>query len=62
MITIDTMKYYTVAEVAEKLNLTPQTIRKYIKDNKLSGNRTGKNYLIPEQKLIEFLSGNNTQS
>lgn len=47
--------YYSVIELAELLNVTPQTIRKYIKEGKLEGLRIGRPTLIPERSLRNFL-------
>ena len=52
---IEGIKFYTIQETAEALNVTPQTIRAYIKKGKLKGQRIGRPILITENNLKEFL-------
>lgn len=49
------VKLYTTLEVSQKLRITPQTVREYIKRKRLQGQRVGKTFLIPEPSLKEFL-------
>lgn len=58
MITIENNKYYTIQELAASLKVTPQTIRAWIKQDKLKGKKVGKRILIREDKIIEFLDAN----
>jgi len=46
---------YTVKEVAQELNKSPSTIRRYIYDGQLGAIQVGRDYLIPEKELFEFL-------
>jgi len=55
-IIIEKEKLYTVSEVAEMLKITPQTVRKYIKEKKLKAQRVGRPYLISGTGLKEFLN------
>ena len=57
MKTIGGVKLYTVAEAAELLEITPQTIRGYIKSGKLHAQRVGRPYLISEESIKAFLTG-----
>lgn len=52
---IQGIKFYTIPEAAEALNVTPQTIRAYIKKGKLKGVRVGRPILITEENIKEFL-------
>lgn len=52
---IEGIKFYTISEAAEVLNVTPQTVRAYIKQGKLKGKRIGRPILITENNLKEFL-------
>lgn len=52
---IEGIKFYTIPEAAEVLNVTPQTVRAYIKQGKLKGKRVGRPILITENNLREFL-------
>jgi len=58
MITIENMKFYTVQEIAKALNVTPQTVRAWIKQGKLKSQRIGRPVLIKESSLMEFLDAN----
>jgi excisionase family DNA binding protein len=52
---IEGIKFYTVPETAEALNVTPQTIRTYIKKGRINSQRIGRPILITENNLKEFL-------
>ena len=52
---IEGIKFYTIAELATLLKVTPQTIRTYIKQGKLKGQRVGRPTLVTEQSLHNFL-------
>lgn len=56
---IEGIKFYTIQETAEVLNVTPQTVRAYIKQGKLKGQRIGRPILITENNLKEFLQATN---
>lgn len=56
---IEGIKFYTIQETAEALNVTPQTVRAYIKQGKLKGQRIGRPILITEKNLKEFLKATN---
>jgi len=56
---IEGIKFYTIQETAEALNVTPQTVRAYIKQGKLKGQRIGRPILITEKNLKEFLQESN---
>ena len=43
---IEGIKFYTILEVAERLDVTSQTIRASIKSGKLKGKRIGRPILI----------------
>ena len=47
--------FFTVDEVAEKLQLNPETIRRYIQAKELEAYKFGKNYRIEEKELDRFL-------
>ena len=56
---IEGIKFYTVPEVAEVLQVTPQTVRAYIKQGRLKSQRIGRPILITENNLKEFLQEGN---
>lgn len=52
---IEGIKFYRIPEVAEALQVTPQTVRTWIKEGKLRSQRIGRPILITEKNLREFL-------
>jgi excisionase family DNA binding protein len=52
---IEGIKFYTIAETASAFKVTPQTVRKWIKEGKLKGQRIGRPILITENNIKEFL-------
>ena len=54
-ITVKNLKLYTIPETAKMLKVTPQTVRKYISENKLSAKKIGRPLYITEDNLREFL-------
>jgi excisionase family DNA binding protein len=52
---IEGIKFYTIPETAEALNVTSQTIRAYIKKGRIKSQRIGRPILITENNLKEFL-------
>jgi len=55
---IEGIKFYTIPEAAQSLNVTPQTIRAWIKQGKIKSQRIGRPILITENNLREFLQAN----
>jgi excisionase family DNA binding protein len=53
------MQYYTVKEVAEKLRVDHQTVRRWINDNKLMATKVGKGLRIREEDIQEFIKASN---
>jgi excisionase family DNA binding protein len=47
--------YFTVEETAEKLKVDPETVRRWLQDDKLKGIKMGKAWRIRESALIEFM-------
>ena len=52
---IQGITFYTVIEVAELLRCTPATVRTYIREGRLKGQRIGRPLLITEKDLMKFL-------
>ena len=52
---IEGIKFYTIQETAKALQVTPQTIRAWIKQGKIKSQRIGRPILITENNLKEFL-------
>jgi len=53
---IEGIKFYTIPETASALNVTPQTIRAWIKQGRIKSQRIGRPILITENNLREFLA------
>ena len=52
---IEGIIFYTIPETAKALQVTPQTIRAYIKQGRIKSQRIGRPILITESNLKEFL-------
>lgn len=52
---IEGIKFYRIPEVAEALQVTPQTVRAYIKQGRLKAQRIGQPILVTENNLKAFL-------
>ncbi len=48
---------YTVMELSKLLNTTPQTVRKYINEGRIKGNKIGRQWLVDEDAVRDFLKG-----
>ncbi|MBW2554708.1 MAG: helix-turn-helix domain-containing protein [Deltaproteobacteria bacterium] len=48
------MTLYSVPEVAHKLNVTTVTIRNYLRQGKLKGQKVMGRWFISEEDLVEF--------
>ena len=46
---------YTPNEVAKKLKVSEQTIRRYLREGKLEGFKIGNNWRIKEQSFLKFI-------
>lgn len=57
MIKIDNIKAYDVQEVAKLLDTSAQTIRAYIKNGKIKAQKIGRTYIVTEETLKEFITG-----
>ena len=53
---IDGKEYYNTKEVAERLDVSIWTVRRYIKWEKLSAKKIMNKYLISEENIKEFLA------
>ena len=48
---------YTVADLSKLLNTTPQTVRRYINEGRIQGRKVGRQWLVDEEAVTEFLRG-----
>ena len=46
---------YNVSELVSILQITDTSVRKYIKEGKIKGQRIGRGYLVSEEALKKFL-------
>ena len=53
-IKIKDMTLYSVPEVSDKLNVTTVTIRNYLRQGKLKGQKVMGRWFISEEDLVEF--------
>jgi len=56
-ITIEDMKLYTVQELSKLLDVTIITLREYIRQGKLRGQKVGGKWIVTYDSLKEFLDG-----
>ncbi len=54
-IKIGNSNLYSVYEIAHKLNVTPASVRNYIRQGHLKGKKLLKRWLITEEDLEEFM-------
>jgi len=57
MIELNGLKAYTIAETADILNISAHTVRTYLKDDKLQGQRVGRTIIIPENSIKRLIVG-----
>jgi excisionase family DNA binding protein len=55
MLTREAERIYTVEEVAERLRVNPETIRRYLRSGKLGSYFVAQAYRIPEAELERFM-------
>lgn len=51
------IKVYTVPELAKLFKLSPQSVRKYLKEGRIKGQKVGVKWLVSEESIREFLKG-----
>ena len=51
------IKTYTVDEVATQLDISPCTVREYIRKGKLKAVKVGNKYIISEDNYRDFVNG-----
>jgi len=59
MIKVDDLVVYDVKECAEMLNISEQTVRKYVRNGSLKGQKVGGKQYVTEDTIKEFLKGAN---
>lgn len=51
------IKIYTVPQLAKLLDMTPQTVRAYLKTGKIKGTKAGNKWVASEDAVKAFLRG-----
>lgn len=54
MIEIGNTKIFDLEEIAERFGLTPTTIRRYIKEGRISGQKMGNRWYVSGDAVAEF--------
>lgn len=57
MIEIGDIKAYDVQEIARIFDMTPQSIRKFIREGRIKGRKVGTRWYVTEEAIREFLLG-----
>jgi excisionase family DNA binding protein len=52
---IDPNKFYTVEEISNFLDLSSQTIRKFLRDKHMKGKKIGRRWHILGKNVIDFV-------
>jgi excisionase family DNA binding protein len=53
----DGLKVYTLPELSKKLNISTLTLRKYVREGRLKGQKIARRWLVTEEDAKKFLSG-----
>lgn len=53
---IGEVKIYSIKEISERLDISPATVRRYIKDGRLVGKKVGHKFFITEEALLALLT------
>ena len=56
-IQVGSLTLYTSEEIAEALGVTSVTLREYIKNGNIRGQKIGGKWYIPEESLNSFFTG-----
>lgn len=56
-IEIGDIKLYSVLELSKKMNVTPITLRTYIREGRIKGQKIGGKWYVSEESLREFFMG-----
>jgi len=57
MIQIGDIKAYDVQEIAKALNMTPQSVRKFIREGRIKGRKVGTRWYVTEEAIRDYLMG-----
>lgn len=62
MFEIGDIKVFDIIDIANMFQVTPQTIRRYIREGKLEANKMGTRWFITDEALKKYLSHNAAKS
>lgn len=51
------IKLYTVPELCKLFRLTPQSVRKYLKEGRIKGQKVGTKWMVSEEAIRAFING-----
>jgi len=54
---IGDIKFYDVQEIAKIFNMTPQSIRKFLKEGRIKARKVGTRWYVTEEAMREYLLG-----
>jgi len=57
MIKIGDIKAYDVQELAKLFDMTPQSIRKFIREGRIKGRKVGTRWYVTEEAIRDYLMG-----
>ena len=57
MIQIGDIKAYDVQEIAKMFDMTPQSIRKFIREGRIKGRKVGTRWYVTEEAIRDYLMG-----
>jgi len=57
MIEIGNIKAYDVQEIAKMFDMTPQSIRKFIREGRIKGRKVGTRWYVTEEAIRDYLMG-----
>ena len=51
------IKAFTVKDICELLNVTPQSVRKYLKSGDIKARKIGAKWIVTEEAIRAFMNG-----
>lgn len=55
------IKVYTVQELSQLLALTPQSVRRFLKEGRIAARKVGTKWLVTEEALRDYLRGDDVK-
>ena len=57
MIQIGDIKAYDVQEIAKLFDMTPQSIRRFLREGRIKGRQVGTRWYVTEEAIRDYLMG-----